>query len=127
MNAETVELPKPVKVKVDEKAVYEVIVEHFMDHGEDATVAELAAALKCSESTVRKVLNACHGVPKGCVVREEHRESYSKNYTNMQAGSHKVNVYGPSRATLRDLAKKFQRALDWRDHQDAYEELLRDS
>lgn len=94
---------KPVKIKLTPEALKTLIINLYLINGRDSTVFELAAHAGVSESTIRKVLTACHGVPDGCYMDEEVRESHSKNYRGMVSGSHKVWVYGPSRSTLRTM------------------------
>ena len=41
------------------------------------------------------------GCPRGVVIGEDSRESYSRNYPGMHAGYHKVTVYQPTMDALR--------------------------
>lgn len=82
----------------------EGVIAHYLRTGEDATVAELATDLGWSEAKVRRVLaTAPGGVPEGLYAEARTRQSHSRNYRYMAAGTHRVMVYGPHRSTLRAL------------------------
>lgn len=90
-----------------EAALEAAITEHYLRHGRDGTVADLAADLGWSEGRVRRALDKCPmGAPDGCSIGVEHRPTYSRDYPWMETGrSHKVTTYGPSRARLRELLR----------------------
>lgn len=85
--------------------IRDAVTERFIETGESSTVKDIAERLKCSESTVRKVINANHGAVDGTLYDTESRASYSKSYAMFEAGSHRVGVYTPSPKHLRDIIR----------------------
>ena len=86
------------------QALVNAVVELLLATGKDATVKEIAEKLQWSENVVRATLrDAPGGCPNELDWSEDTRPSYSRNYRNMESGVHKVNVYAPSRQTLRKL------------------------
>ncbi len=81
--------------------IFQAAMALFLKDGKDHTAQEIADHLGWGVDRVRRNLGNQNGFPSGLRVEEEHRPRYSKSYTHMQVGTHKVMVYGPSREALR--------------------------
>lgn len=73
----------------------------YLKDGTDHTAIEIAHHMAYPIAAVRRVINAAHGCPYGLRCDQVSRESFSRDYPDMQKGYHKVWVYGPDRDTLR--------------------------
>jgi hypothetical protein len=93
---------KAMKTKITEQAVGDAIVAAFVETGADVTVAEIAARIGCSGSTVRGTMKNGFA-PAGTQAEEVMRPRMSKNYRWQEDGAFRVTVYGPTRETLRAL------------------------
>jgi len=93
-------------------AVRSAIVAMFLETGEDVTIKVIAARLGWTETKTRRHLTGDDGfLPDGIQQREAGRTSYSKDYPGTEAGAHKVSVYGPTRAFLREIITAQSRGL----------------
>lgn len=91
------------------QAVVLAALQLFMSDGEDHTIREIAEAMGWPEAKVRRAIaSAPGGTPRELRYSESHRASYSRNYPGMQAGAHKVALYGPTREWLRELLLRAQ-------------------
>lgn len=84
----------------DKQAILRLVTDRFIAEGRDSTVAEIAARLCWGESRVRKLLAR---PLEGLRVGQESRPSHSRDYPGMEAGTHRVWVYGPTREHLSSL------------------------
>lgn len=89
--------------ETNERQLRDAVVEAYLETGKALDVKEIATRMGWSESKVRKVFTAAGGCVTGLDLRQEGRESYSRNYPGMTAGAHKVWVYMPTRQTLREM------------------------
>lgn len=88
----------------DTQTVVDAVVRMFMADGRDHSIKEVAAALGWSESRVRRAItSAPGGRPDELDSSVDYRTSYSRDYPTMEAGAHKVRLYGPTRQTLREM------------------------
>ena len=78
------------------------VLDRFLETGHDSTIAQIAAAVGVSQSTVRKAFASHTGVSPLSDLRydREGRDSFSRNYPSMTSGAHMVAVYGPTRRML---------------------------
>lgn len=81
--------------------IFQAAMALFLQDGKDHTAQEIATHLGWGVDRVRKHLGGQNGFLEGLRVEEEYRSRYSRSYPHMQAGHHKVSVYGPSREALR--------------------------
>lgn len=88
------------------------VLDYYVTHGESVDVKTLAKLLDWSEGTVRRALDEADGVAS----ENEWRESISQNYQGLITGTHKVRVYHPTRAALREAYLRLS------DHCDRVEE-----
>jgi len=91
-----------MSLKLTLESLTDHVVQHFIATGNDLTAAEIAETSGHSIASVRRVLASTGGCPKGLTTYQEHRPSFSRNYRSFASGSHRVWVYGPTRATLRE-------------------------
>lgn len=85
------------------QAVIEAITARYIETGEHSTVANIATALACSESKVRKAIADANGFVPGVTMHEESRPTYSRSYPGMEHGARKVWTYSPTREALRAI------------------------
>jgi hypothetical protein len=100
-------------MKADGKALVRAVFEYYMEDGQFHTVAQLASYISWSESKVRRVMNAHHGLPTGMTYDDSAVETYSRNFPGMQHGVKAVRIYGPTRDTMRERIQYLERAADW--------------
>lgn len=94
-------MPKSIDIETDVLVAF--VCEHFIAHGKDLTIAEIAEVTGWKESKIRRIMTHHHGCPDRLICHTVSRASFSKDYPSMQAGAHNVTVYGPSRDTLRKM------------------------
>lgn len=80
---------------VTSEVVRKVIIDAFIETGEDQSAQEIAARIGCNVQRVRKILNTNETYPDGILITERFKTSAVK-----------VQVYGPTRQTLRDMIRK---------------------
>lgn len=78
------------------------VIERYIRDGKDSTVAEIAAGMGISETSVRRDIAEANDIAYSV----EYRTSYSTNYRGFEHGSHKVGVYGPTRKTLARIIRE---------------------
>ena len=82
------------------------IIDHYLETGKGATVADIAKRLSLSEGAVRKSLAVVHGMPKGTHAQKESKERYSRDYPMFQVGYTTFYAYYPNLETLREIIVK---------------------
>lgn len=98
-------------MKANGQALVRAVFEMYMEDGRFHTVAEIAQTMSWSESKVRRVMDAHHGMPNGMTYDDSAVETYSRNYPGMQHGYKAVRVYGPTRDTMRERIQYLERAV----------------
>lgn len=88
-----------------ETAIRDAVVAHYLETCKPADAKDLAARLGWSVGKVRRIIaDECHGAASGTHAEQDHRASHSRNYPSMgPVGAHRVWVYYPSLAHLRDI------------------------
>lgn len=92
---------RAMKPKITEEDVGDAIMAAFLETGADVTIAEIAARMCCSESTVRGTMKGGFA-PAGTQAEEVVRPRMSKSYRWQEEGTFRVTVYGPTRECLRE-------------------------
>jgi hypothetical protein len=86
----------------DPELVAAYVLETWLQTGEALSAQQIAEGMGRSVASVRRVLQDNKGfVCANLTARQEHRQSFSRSYTDFATGSHKVWVYEPSREALR--------------------------
>lgn len=93
----------PTSNKTTAEQIRDTVVEAYLESGKSLTAAEIAQRLGWSASKVYKAMRDGHGSVEGIATYEDSRESHSTSYKMFVTGSHKVWVYRPTMATLRQM------------------------
>lgn len=86
--------------------VTSIVAEHYIETGEGLTVADIVEKTGATEYRVRKALQDAAGIGS----YTDHRESHSRDYPMFTAGTHRVEVYVPTKSLLRDMIRTERKA-----------------
>jgi hypothetical protein len=89
--------------KTNEAAITAAITENYLETYKGVTVKEVAEKMSRSEAWVRRYIYDNGFIPDGIASGEDHRDSYSKNFSTMATGSHKVTVYEPTKKAIAEM------------------------
>lgn len=93
----------------------DAVTEGYLDTGKSLDVGDLSMRLGWSEGRIRRVLDACHGAPKGVMTHQDFRENQSRLYPGfVSAGGHRVTTYTPALWHLRGLLTQAREELNAR-------------
>jgi hypothetical protein len=90
------------------RAAIVAVFEHWLNDGDGMTIAEIAAAIGCSPSTLRKHADVNYGCPRECAITTVSRTRKSKNYIGADIGSQQVAAWRPSEEFIRNEIKRLR-------------------
>lgn len=94
-----------------EEQVRSAVIEGWLETGQGLSAEDIAQRIGGNAASVRRMMAKSHGCIKGLIAGEDWRPSYSKSYTHIQTGSHKVWVYRPTGDTLRIMIQELRQQV----------------